>query len=43
MEKNRKEIKEKVKNLKKSLWEVEGFLNNWQKILKGIKIYKMLK
>ena len=30
-------------NTEKSLKEVEFFISNWRKVLKGIKLYKILK
>ena len=33
----------KKDNTLKSLKEVEFFLNNWKKVFKGIKLYKILK
>lgn len=43
MQKQKKGIKERKENFLRSLKEVEIFLENWKKISKGIKIYKILK
>lgn len=43
MDKRKKGIKERKENLVKSLKEVEFFLENWRKVSKGIKLYKILK
>lgn len=36
-------FKKKKENMIKSLREVEYFLDNWKRISKGIKLYKILK
>lgn len=49
IEQTREEEKKKNKlitmkdNTAKSLKEVEFFLGNWKRVLKGIKLYKILK
>lgn len=41
---NRKNLfKKKKENIIRSLREIEYFLNNWEKISKGIRLYKILK
>lgn len=42
-EKEKNKFKIKKENTLNSLREVEYFLGNWKKALKGIKLYKILK
>ena len=42
-EKKKNKLLVKRDNTLKSLKEVEYFLDNWKKALKGIKLYKILK
>ncbi len=42
-EKKKNKFKDKKDNTLKSLKEVEYFLGNWKRALKGIKLYKILK
>ena len=42
-EKKKHKIIEMKDNTLKSLKEVEFFLGNWKRVVKGIKIYKILK
>lgn len=42
-EKKKSKFKDKKDNTLKSLKEVEYFLENWKRALKGIKLYKILK
>ena len=39
----KKRIVQMKENTRKSLKEVEKFLENWRKVLKGIKLYNILK
>ena len=42
-EKKKNKLIEMKDNTEKSLKEVEFFLGNWKRVLKGIKLYKILK
>lgn len=42
-EKKKNKFIVKKENTLKSLKEVEYFLGNWKRVLKGIKLYKILK
>lgn len=42
-DKKKNKFKDKKDNTLKSLKEVEYFLGNWKRALKGIKLYKILK
>lgn len=42
-EKKKNKLIEMKDNTEKSLVEVEFFLGNWKRVLKGIKLYKILK
>ena len=42
-EKNKHKLVIMKDNTAKSLKEVEFFLGNWKRVLKGIKLYKILK
>lgn len=42
-EKKKNKLVEMKDNTAKSLKEVEFFLGNWKRVLKGIKLYKILK
>lgn len=42
-EKKKNKFKDKKDNTIQSLKEVENFLGNWRRALKGIKLFKILK
>lgn len=42
-EKKKNKFKDKKDNTIQSLKEVENFLENWRRALKGIKLFKILK
>ena len=42
-QRNKNKFVEMKTNTAKSLKEVEFFLGNWKRVLKGIKLYKILK